>query len=308
MGKTKQPPLAETVSAEAREALKSVVNAGAPPRLPSLVMRTMADQMQSLIVKRRNVKGVDEEKGTIGEVPVRLFSRQGTDKAAARRMLINFHGGGFELDAGSRAENIPLAARMSDTLVVGVRYRLAPKHPFPAAVDDALAVYRSAIASRSPESIAIYGTSAGAVLTTQLLARLKAEGLPMPAAAGIFSGAGDLSSVGDCEAFLPPIIAGENLAQTVAGYVGTADRKDPLVSPLFGDLSSLPPTLLLTSTRDQLLSSTVILHRALRRSGVAAELEVYDGLPHAFWGWVDCPETEEAFDSMASFFGRHLVQ
>lgn len=307
MAKLKQPPLAETVSPEAREALKSVVNAGAPPRLPSLVMRTMADQMQNLIVKRRAVEGIDEEKGTMGGVPVRLFSRQGTDRTTAPRMLINFHGGGFELDAGSRAENIPLAARMPHTVVVGVRYRLAPKHPFPAAVDDALAVYREALSTRSPDSIAIYGTSAGAVLTTQLLARLKFEGLPMPAAAGIFSGAGDLSSVGDCEAFLPPIIAGENLAQTVSGYVGTADRKDPLVSPLFGDLSNLPPALLLTSTRDQLLSSTVILHRAMRRAGVAAELEVYDGLPHAFWGWIDCPETDEAFDSMAAFFKRHLA-
>ena len=80
-----------------------------------------------------------------------------------------------------------------------------------------------------------------------------------------------------------------------------------MLSPLLGDLSGLPPVLLLTSTRDQLLSSTVILHRALKRAGVAAELEVFDGLPHAFWAWLDCPETEEAFDSMAAFFDRCLV-
>lgn len=307
MSKQKQPPLTETVSAEAREALTPILNAGSPPRMPSIVMRTIAEQMQNSIVKRRAIAGVDEEKGTMSGVPVRLFSRAGTEKSVARRMLINFHGGGFEIDAGSRSENIPLAARMPDTLVVGVRYRLAPKHPFPAAVDDALAVYREALTTRPPGSIAIFGTSAGAVLTAQLLARIKAEGLPMPASAGIFSGSGDLSAVGDCEAFLPPIIAGENLAKTVSGYVGGANRKDPLLSPLYSDLTDLPPTLLLTSTRDQLLSSTVILHRAMKRAGVAAELEVYDGMPHAFWGWVDCPETDEAFDSMAAFFERTLV-
>ena len=239
-------------------------------------------------------------------VPVRVFTRTGVDADSARRLLINVHGGGFEIDAGSQSENIPLAARL-DAAVVAVRYRLAPKHAFPAAVDDVLAVYREALKTRPPERIVAYGTSAGAVLTTQLLARLKVEGLPMPAAAGIFSGAGDLSQDGDCEAYLPRIIAGESLMQSVSAYVGKTDRKDPLLSPVFSDLSGLPPVLLLTSTRDQLLSSSVILHRALKRAGVAAELEVWDGLPHAFWAWLDCPETEDAFDAMAAFFDRRLA-
>jgi monoterpene epsilon-lactone hydrolase len=301
-----QPPYAETVSAEARETLTPLLNTGAVPRMPALVMRTLTAPMQGQIIKRRGVKGVDEVKTTMAGVPVRIFTRTGVEADTARRMLINVHGGGFEIDAGSQSENIPLAARL-DAVVVAVRYRLAPKHAFPAAVDDVLAVYREALKTRPPERIVVYGTSAGAVLTTQLLARLKVEGLPMPAAAGIFSGAGDLSQDGDCEAYLPRVIAGESLIQSVAGYVGKTDRKNPLLSPVFGDLSGLPPVLLLTSTRDQLLSSTVILHRALKRAGVAAELEVWDGLPHAFWAWLDCPETEDAFDAMAAFFDRHLA-
>ncbi|MDB5471562.1 MAG: alpha/beta hydrolase fold protein [Caulobacter sp.] len=305
MSTPRQPPLALTVSAEARKSLDPILNAGSPPRLPSLVMQALAAPMQRGIAKRRGRQGVTEVKGKMAGVPVRIFTRQGVDAATVSRMLINVHGGGFEIDAGSLSETIPLAARM-EAVVVAVRYRLAPKHPWPAAVDDLLAVYREALKSRPPERIAVYGTSAGAVLTSQFLARLKAEGLPMPAAAGVFSGSADFSRVGDCEAYLPPILSGETSMQVVAGYVGKADRTDPLLSPIYSDLSGLPPTLLLTSTRDQLLSGTVNLHRALRRAGVAAELEVYDGLPHAFWTWVDCPETEDAFDTMASFFERTL--
>lgn len=303
----RQPPYAETVSAEARKALDPILNAAAPLRVPAVVMRTIVAQMQRRIVKRRGQKGVSETKGTMGDVPVLVFTRTGMEAATAKRMLINFHGGGFEIDAGSRTESIPLTARM-DAMVISVQYRLAPEHPWPAAVDDALAVYRDALTTRSADRIAISGTSAGAVLTTQLLARIKAEGLPMPAAAGIFSGSGDLARTGDCEAYLPPLLSGETLTQGLSAYVGKADRTNPLLSPLYGDLSGLPPILLLTSTRDQLLSATIILHRALCRAGVAAELEVYDGMPHAFWSWVDCPETEEAFDTMAAFFDRTLAR
>lgn len=306
MSTPRQPPLAETVSPEARKTLEPLLNASGPPRMPSMVMRALAEQGQKMMARRRGRQGVTETKGKMAGVPVRIFTRPGVDAATAGRLLLNVHGGGFEVDAGSLTETIPLAARM-DAVVVAVRYRLAPKNPFPAAVDDLLAVYREALQTRPPERIAVYGTSAGAILTTQFLARLKVEGLPMPAAAGVFSGAGDLSQVGDCEAYLPPILPGETSLQVIAGYVGATDRKDPLLSPIYSDLSGLPPVLLMASTRDQLLSGTINLHRAMRRAGVAAELEVYDGLPHAFWAWLDCPETEDAFDTMAAFFDRTLA-
>lgn len=306
MNAPRQPPLAETVSPEARETLGPILNVRPMPRLPGLVMRAAADQAQRSIVRRRGVKGVTEVQDRIAGVPVRIFTREGVSLDAAPWLLINAHGGGFEVDSGSRSENIPLALRL-EAAIVAVRYRLAPKHPWPAAVDDVLAVYREALKTRPPGRIVIYGTSAGAILTIQLLARLKAEGLPMPAAAGVFSGSGDLSRIGDCEAFLPPLLSGHSSLQVVSAYVGGADPRNPLLSPVHGDLSGLPPILLIASTRDQLLSGTVNLHRALRRAGVRADLEVYDGLPHAFWSWLDCPETDEAFDAMAQFFARELA-
>jgi acetyl esterase/lipase len=184
---------------------------------------------------------------------------------------------------------------------------MAPEHPFPAAVDDALAVYADALKQRSPKSIGIYGSSAGAMLTLQLLARIKAEGLPMPAAAGCFSGGGDLTQVTDCEAFLPSIIGTRSAADTLSEYIGKTDRVDPLLSPVHGDLSGLPPVMLMTSTRDQLLSHTVMLDLALRRAGVEVDLRVYEGMLHAFWAWIECPETEVALAAQAEFFAKHVA-
>ena len=141
----------------------------------------------------------------------------------------------------------------------------------------------------------------------QLLARIKAEGLPMPAAAGCFSGGGDMTKVTDCEAYLPSIIGDRSAADTLSDYIGKTDRTDPLLSPVHGDLSGLPPVMLMTSTRDQLLSHTVMLDLALRRAGVEVDLRVYEGMLHAFWAWIECPETEVALAAQADFFEKHVA-
>jgi len=253
--------------------------------------------------RRARQYGVEVGKDRIAGVPVKRVRKIGSPDDG--RLLLNFHGGGFIVDAGSLTETIPIAG-LTGIEVISVMYRMAPEHVFPAAVDDALAVYRSALSQRPAHAIGIYGSSAGAILTMQLLARIKAEGLPMPAAAGCFSGGGDPSLGTDCEAFLPPILGARTPADTLAEYAGATPRTDPLLSPMQGDLSGLPPTLLMTSTRDQLLSHTILLERALRRAGVSTELQVYEGLFHAFWGWIECPETDEALQAQADFFIRHL--
>ena len=249
--------------------------------------------------------GVEVAKARILGVPVKLVQRRGTDPAE-KRLLINFHGGGFVLDSGSLTETIPIAG-MTGIPVVTVMYRMAPEHPFPAAVDDALAVYRHALAERPASAIGIYGSSAGAILTLQLLARIKAEELPMPAAAGLFSGSADLALPGDCEGFLPPLIEGRTAPDVLSDYTVGTERTDPLLSPIYGDLSGLPPMLLMTSTRDTLLSHTIRADLALRRAGVKTDLRVYEGMLHAFWAWIECPETDDALSAQAAFFSKHLV-
>jgi acetyl esterase/lipase len=269
------------------------------------VRAAAANHLKPLNKGRAKRFGVDVTKSIIAGVPVKLVRKQGIDAAADKRLLINFHGGGFMVDSGSLTETIPIAG-LTGIPVVTVMYRMAPEHPFPAAVDDALAVYRDALSQREASSIAIYGTSAGAILTLQLLARIKAEGLPMPAAAGVFSGAADLALPGDCELYLPAILGERTAPDTLADYTVGTERTDPLLSPIYGDLSDFPPTLLMTSTRDQLLSQTVLAHLALLRAGVPADLRVFEGMLHAFWAWIECPETDEALTQQADFFARHV--
>jgi epsilon-lactone hydrolase len=197
-----QPPFAMTVSAEARAVMTPMLAASPAPEITALLMRNpvtrkairaaAAFHLRPLNKGRAKRFGVDVAKARIAGVPVKLVRRHGIDAASDKRLLINFHGGGFMVDSGSLTETIPIAG-LTGIPVVSVMYRMAPEHPFPAAVDDALAVYRDALLHRPPGGIGIYGTSAGAVLTLQLLARVNAEGLPMPVAAGFFSGSADLA-------------------------------------------------------------------------------------------------------------------
>lgn len=305
-----QPPLAATVSEQARTQLAPIL-AGALQQMPPMTveqMRGLATTLGAPVIAARKARyHVTSERRTMGGVPIEWVVAEGKSADPRGPLLINFHGGGFTVDSGSLAETVPIAA-LTGLPVAAVLYRMAPEHPYPAAVDDALAVYREALKTRKPGEVAIFGTSAGAVLTVQLLARIKKEGLPMPAAAGVFSGAGDLARAGDSEGYLPPLLPGKTAPQVLSDYVGRTDPRDPGVSPLFGDLTRLPPTLLMTSTRDQLLSQTVMLHLALLKASVPAELRVYEGMPHAFWSYLDAPEAEAALSAQADFLKRHVAR
>ena len=249
---------------------------------------------------------------TIAGVPVHIVTPLTTPSDKADRVLINLHGGGFTADSGSLIESVPIAS-LTQTKVVAVLYRLAPEHPFPAAVDDTVAVYKGLLKTYRPEKIAIYGSSAGAVLTPEVAVKIKQLGLPLPGALGVFSGGGDFTKTGDSQY----IFGVHGLAaapdtrpkgvQWLAVYVGSADPGNPVLSPIFADLHGMPPTLFMTSTRDMLLSDTTILHRAFLRAGVNAQLVVFEGLNHCFWYNPNLPESREAEQIMAHFFDAALA-
>jgi monoterpene epsilon-lactone hydrolase len=249
--------------------------------------------------------GVQVEDAEIAGVPVRLFTPRDLGPGGEERVLMNLHGGGFIKDSGSLTENIPIAG-LTRSRVVAVRYRLAPEHPFPAAVDDAEAVYSALIDDVGPAGIALYGTSAGAILSAQTIMRLKAKGLPMPCALGFFSGAADLSKSGDSEHFFPLIDDPRPLTQIIGTYLDGHDTCDPAISPMRGALGGLPPTLCITGTRDLMLSQTALFHCALLRSGVDARLVVFEAMPHAHWSYLEIPESDEAFRLMAAFLEEQL--
>jgi monoterpene epsilon-lactone hydrolase len=228
------------------------------------------------------------------------------------RVFLCVHGGGFDSDSGSYSEAIPIA-NLTRTRVVSVLYRLSPENAFPAALDDAIAVYKELLKTYKPDKIAVYGTSAGAILTGEIAARIKQLRLPEPAALGIFSGFGDYTATGDSGAlftltgFTGPLVAPKpDTPHILPTYVGSLSPSDPVLSPNLGDLHGLPPTLFLTSSRDLLLSGTADMQRAWARDGVPTQMTVFDGLSHAFWLDIDMPESREAYATMARFFLQNM--
>jgi acetyl esterase/lipase len=299
------PPLPETISPEARQAIEMVNAAAAHAKPPSSIeeMRAGISQIQDLVggMQRQRYQ-VSVERTVMAGVPVIVY--RPAAGATPRGMLLNLHGGGFMVDSGSQTENIPVAA-LAGMTVVAALYRMAPEHPFPAAVDDAFAVYKEMLRTTPADKLAVYGASAGAVLSAELMVRLHDTHTPLPAAVGFFSGSADMARAGDSEEMLPKL-NGQTLAQTIAPYIGATPVATPQLSPLYADLSDFPPTLVMTSTRDPLLSQSTLFHRALRRAHVDADLVVFEAMPHAFWAYLLCPESDEAFEIMADFFKTRL--
>lgn len=312
---TRVVPVPGTISPEAQKVLARVQSDAAVPETLE-ERRAKTDKWQAGAGEAsKQMYPANVAADTIAGVPVRVvtpFNIASVERAPEKRdrVLINLHGGGFNVDSGSLTESIPMA-NLTGMKVVAVLYRLAPEHPFPAGLDDAVAVYKELLKTHKPAHIAIYGTSAGAILTAEVTVKLKQLGLPLPGATGIFSGLGDFSQVGDSAALFALNGLAGHLDTPKPGvldaeYVGSTDAKDPVLSPVYADLAGLPPTLFITSSRDLLLSGTTILHRAYLRAGVDAQLVVFEALPHAFWNNPTLPESKEADQIMARFFEKHL--
>ncbi len=306
---TRVVPVPDDVSPEAQKSL-SEPRSDTPEPYDVAKDRAQADDWQKNGGEQmRKVYPVNLAKDTIAGVPVRIVTPLTIPADKQNRVLINIHGGGFSADWGSEIETIPIA-NLTQTKVVAVLYSLAPEHPFPAAVNETVAVYKELLKTYKPQNIGIYGTSAGAILTGEVAARIRQLGLPMPAALGIFSGGGDFSKFGDSSFIFGlwglsgPLFHWTGKHDTE--YSGTTNLKDPALSPIYSDLKGLPPTLFITSERDMLLSNTVNLQRAFVHAGVNAQLIVFDSLPHAFWNEWEYPESQETYKLITNFFNQHL--
>ena len=308
---TRVVPVPATISPEAQKMLARPTPDDPTPQ-PLAERRSTTDTWQAKAgATFLTMYPADVQPGTIAGVPVKTITPPSIPAEHRDRLLINLHGGGFNSDSGSLTESVPVAS-LAQTKTIAVLYRLAPENPFPAAVDDAVAVYREQLKTHKPENIAIFGTSAGAILTGEVAVRLRQLGLPLPGALGIFSGMGDFSRLGDSEAiyslrgFSGHLDPPHPRVKDRNEYTGNTSLQDPVLSPVFADLHGFPSTLFITSTRDLLLSGTTLLHRAFLKAGVDAQLVVFEALPHAFWNDSTLPETREADEMMASFFTAHL--
>jgi epsilon-lactone hydrolase len=239
-----------------------------------------------------------------GGVPAHWLTAPGADTG---RVLLFLHGGGFEL--GSLRSDGELAARLgraSGMRVLFPEYRLAPEHPFPAAIDDVRAAWRWLRTDQglSARSIAVAGDSAGGGLAVALLVATRDAGEALPAAATLMSPTVDLTSSGasmtervDQDPFSTPAL----LRQLASDYLAGADPKTPLASPLFASLSGLPPLLVLVGTADLLLSDSERLAAAATEAGVDVTLEIGEGLPHVYPIMFGTPEAAEATEQIGKF-------
>jgi monoterpene epsilon-lactone hydrolase len=310
---TRAVPVPSSVSPEAQKWLDSLTRQeyGSQTLAERRASTDKWRAMDSAEARKRFPVNIEEK--TIGGVHTDLITPLETPEPHRACVLINLHGGGFNSDSGSLIEGVPIA-NLAKMKVVSVYYRLAPENTFPAAADDVVAVYRELLKDYKPERIGIFGTSAGAILTAEVAVKLKQSGIPLPGALGMFSVLGDFSAPGESTALFTLNGFPGNLMPEHAGkhapneYAPNIDQKDPLLSPLYADLHGMPPSLFVTSTRDILLSSTSILHRAFLRSGNDSQLIVFEALPHAFWYHFDLPETRETLELMAKFFDKTITR
>ena len=229
------------------------------------------------------------------------------------RLLIHVHGGCYVSNPGeSGTVEAILMAGLGGFKVISVDYRMPPDAPYPAALDDAMTVWRAALKMAEPKNLAIFGTSAGGALTLSMVLRAKQENLPLPGAIAAGTPMSDLTGRGDSfvtNAMLDNVLVayGASCDKRAALYANGHDLKDPLLSPVYGDMRGFPPTILTTGTRDLLLSDTVRVHRKLRQAGVDAALQVFEGQSHAqYLRDVNAPETKDAIGEIAHFFDKHL--
>lgn len=312
-------PVPKTVSPE----LQAIIAAPYPPDW-DVVPKTAAEWKQRAAASAAEVApllppikqklGVEVKPDTIAGVPVFSITPKTLPPQNRDRLLLHLHGGGYVLFPGEAgAGEGMLMAAYGGFRVISVDYRMPPDHPFPAALDDATAVWRALCAERDPRRMAVFGASAGGGLTLALMLRAKAEGFPLPAAIAPGTPWADLTGAGDtieANAFVDnALVSGTGWAGTAAAnlYAGGRDLGDPLISPIFGDFSGFPPAILTSGTRDLFLSNTVRVHRKLRQAGVDAALQVYEGQSHGQYMFPFVPESEEAFSEIAAFLAARLA-
>jgi monoterpene epsilon-lactone hydrolase len=229
------------------------------------------------------------------------------------KTILYLHGGGFRL--GSVASHRELIARIADRStcrVLAINYRLAPEHRFPAQLEDTIAAYDWLLdQGLKPRNIAFAGDSAGGNLVLTSMLMLRERGLPLPAACVLMSPWTDLAATGasySSRAEADPIHQRSMILALAKNYLGEdGDPRHPMASPLYADLTGLPPLLIQVGDRETVLDDSTVFADKARGAGVDVELQVWDGMIHVFQMFGrELPEARQAINSIAKFLGGHL--
>ena len=246
----------------------------------------------------------------LGGVPTAEITIDGIEP---RHVVLYFHGGVYVLgDAFQAADLASQVGRRTRAKVISVDYRLAPEHPYPAAVDDARAAYEALLHNgTAPSGIAFAGESAGGGLAVATLVNARDHGLPLPAAAFVMSPYADLTLAGttmETKRAADPLLSRENLQARVPDYTAGHDPADGLISPVFADLSGLPPLIIQAGTHEVLLDDAVRLARQAAIADVEVTLDITPQVPHVFQAYYPIlDEAAAALDRAGQLLSAHLV-
>ena len=271
-------------------------------------LRTAFSQLMAQVPVPPDVEQHPVEIGGVAGVEVTI---QGND---AEKVILYFHGGVYVI--GSAAASVPLVGdlvRRTGTRAVTLEYRLAPEHPYPAAVEDARAAYEGLLAQGiAPGQIALAGESAGGGLAVATLLALREAGVPLPSCGYVMSPYVDLTLSGESLAEkreADPLLTPDGLRARVPDYVGADDASNPYISPIFADLTGLPPLLIQVGSHEVLLSDALRLAERAAMSDVPVTLEVTPGVPHVFQAYAAMlDEAGVALDRAAAFLKAQLAQ
>jgi monoterpene epsilon-lactone hydrolase len=264
-------------------------------------VRAALDALMAQVPVPADVQQKPVEIGGVGGIEVTIA---GND---SENVILYLHGGVYVV--GAAVHTVPLVAdlvRRTGSMAVTLDYRLAPEHPYPAAVDDARAAYQGLLEhGTDPGRIVLAGESAGGGLAVATMLAAREAGLPMPSCALLMSPYADLTLSGQTlvsRESLDPVLTPEGLRVRAPEYVAGADASDPLISPIFGDLGGLPPLLIQVGTHEILLSDAIRLAERAAMSEVAVTLDVTPGVPHVFQGFAALlDEAGAALDRASAF-------
>ena len=296
------------MSTEQRETLDAILRQSAFP--PGSSVEEQRRLLRELLSAQPLPADVTVTAATLGGVPTAEITVDGIEP---RHVVLYFHGGVYVIgDAFLAAELASQVGRRTHAKVVSVDYRLAPEHPYPAAVDDALAAYEALLQNgTAPSDIAFAGESAGGGLAIATLVNARDHGLPLPAAAFAMSPYVDLTLAGtsmEARRDVDPLLSPEALQPRVIDYTAGQDAALGLISPIFADLSGLPPLIIQAGTHEVLLDDALRLAQHAATADVELTLDITPGVPHVFQAYHPIlDEATAALDRAGQLLSAHLA-
>jgi monoterpene epsilon-lactone hydrolase len=296
------------VSIEQRETLDAILRRSAFPAGSDV--NEQRRLLRALLSAQPLPPEITVTASALGGVPTAEITVDGIE---ARHVVLYFHGGVYVMgDAFLAADLASQVGRRTNAKAISVDYRLAPEHPYPAAVDDALAAYEALLQNGIAASdIAFAGESAGGGLAIATLINARDRGLPLPAAAFVMSPYADLTLAGttlETRREVDPLLSPEALQARVGDYTAGQDAALGLISPIFADLSSLPPLIIQAGTHEVLLDDAVRLAQRAVTADVEVTLDITPGVPHVFQAYhAILDEGAAALDRAGRLLATHLA-